>query len=277
MSLNPSAFPAFPQSPLSPRSRSSEKPLPENPEASRVKFDFHMHTLDDPFDQHVYHTIFELLDKAALLRYDALAITLHTSQFQSRTAEEYARERGILLIPGIEQDIEKTHVLLINFPKEASEGIRSFADLAKVKAELARTGAPESLVIAPHPFFPSEVALQEKFWDHKELFDAVEVSGFYHRYWNPNLKAMKAAESLGLPLVGNSDTHTLEQFGKTWSELECAKDTVSILRGIKAGKAVVKGRALAAGEMGIIGWKVIAQGYMKWINYKRTRGWQPVP
>ena len=236
-----------------------------------------MHTLDDPFDNHVYHTVFELLDKAAALAYDALAITLHTRQFQSRAAEEYARERGILLIPGVEQDIEECHVLLINFPKEAADGIRTFADLARVKAELARKGAPESLVIAPHPFFPSGVALQEKFWEHKELFDAIEVSGFFHRLWDPNQKARDAALKLGLPLVGNSDTHTLEQFGKTWSEVRCEKDAVSILRAIKAGKAVIKGRSLKVGEMGVIGWKVIAQGYMKWINYKRKRGWQPVP
>ena len=241
----------------------------------RLKFDFHMHTLDDPFDHHVYHTVFELLDKAEKLAYDALAITLHTRQFQSREAEAYARDRGILLIPGVEQDIEQCHVLLINFPKEAAEGIRTFKDLARVKAELARSGAPESLVIAPHPFFPSGVALKEKFWDHKELFDAIEVSGFYHRFWNPNLKALQAAEKLGLPMVGNSDTHTLEQFGKTWSEVSCVKDTESILKAIKAGKAVVKGRSLAVNEMGVIGWKVIARGYMKWINYKHERGWQP--
>jgi predicted metal-dependent phosphoesterase TrpH len=244
---------------------------------SGLKFDFHMHTLDDPFDHHVYHTVFELLDKAARMEYDALAITLHTRQFHSGEAERYARDRGILLIPGIEQDIEGSHVLLINFPKAAAEGIRSFTDLAGVKAELARSAAPESLVIAPHPFFPSGVALGDKFWDHKDLFDAVEVSGFYHRLWNPNLKAMDAARTLGLPLVGNSDTHTLEQFGKTWSEVECDKDAVSILKAIKAGKARVKGRSLAVGEMGLIGWKVIAKGYMKWIDYKRDRGWRPAP
>lgn len=246
-------------------------------ESGRIKFDFHMHTLDDPYDHHVYHTVFELLDKAAALNYGALAITLHTRQFESREAQAYALERGILLIPGVEQDIEESHVLLINFPKEASEGIRSFADLARVKRELARSGAQETLVIAPHPFFPSGVALGEKFWANKDLFDAVEISGFYHRYWNPNLKAIAAANRLGLPLVGNSDTHTLRQFGTTWSEVNCPRDAESILKAVKAGQAEVKGRALAAAEMGVIGWEVIAQGYMKWINYKRTRGWQPVP
>ena len=226
---------------------------PGIPTVSTVKFDFHIHTLDDPYDQHVYHTVFELLDKAAQLQYDALAITLHTRQFQSRGAQAYALDRGILLIPGVEQDIENCHVLLINFPKEASEGIRTFGDLAQVRAELARSKAPESLVIAPHPFFPSGVALKEKFWDHKDLFDAIEVSGFFHRFWNPNLKAMEASKYLGKPLVGNSDTHTLEQFGKTWSEVVCEKDVGSILRAVKAGKAEVKGRSLAAASSGDVG------------------------
>jgi len=242
-----------------------------------LKFDFHMHTLDDPFDHHVYHTVNELVDKAASLGFGALSITLHTRQFESEAAFAYARERGILLIPGVEQDIEGCHVLLINFPKAESERVASFADLKRLKEKAAKEAGRETLVIAPHPFFPGGVALQERFWQHSSLFDAVEVSGFYHARWNPNHRAIRAAEKLGLPLVGNSDTHTLEQFGKTWSEADCPQDADSILRAIKEGRVAVKGRALDAGEMGRIGWNVIAKGYMKWINYKRTRNWVPSP
>jgi predicted metal-dependent phosphoesterase TrpH len=204
-----------------------------------------------------------------------LSITLHTRQFESEAATRYARERGILLIPGVEQDIEGCHVLLINFPKAAADRVRTFAELERLKEETARAGDRETLVIAPHPFVPGGVTLKEKFWRHSRVFDAVEVSGFYHPKWNPNRKAIAAAEKLGLPLVGNSDTHTLEQFGKTWTEADCAQDAGSILKAVKSGRCAVKGRALDAGEMGRIGWNVIAKGYMKWINYKRTRNWQP--
>ena len=240
-----------------------------------LKFDFHMHTLDDPCDHHVYHTAQELLDKAAALGYGALSITLHTRQLESEDLARYARERGILLVPGVEQDIEGCHVLLINFPKADAEGTTSFDGLRRLKRESALRGGRETLVIAPHPFFPGGVALRERFWEHRDVFDAVEISGFYHARWNPNRKAIRAAEKLGLPLVGNSDTHTLEQFGKTWSEAECPQDADSLLKAIKEGRASVKGRALDAGEMGRIGWNVIAKGYMKWINYKRTRNWRP--
>ena len=242
-----------------------------------VKFDFHMHTLDDPYDNHVYHTVYELIDRAASLNYDALAITLHMRQFQSKSATAYAADRGIILIPGVEQNIEGAHVLLLNFPSEYAEKISNFAELAEARAALKKSGAPENLVVAPHPFFPSGVSLMEKFWGHSTCFDAIEISGFYHRYWNPNLKGMAAAKKLGLPMIGNSDTHTLEQFGKTWSVAACEKDVVSIIRAVKAGQVKVCGHALSAVEMGVIGWKVIAQGYMQWINYKRQRGYQFVP
>ena len=50
-----------------------------------------------------------------------------------------------------------------------------------------------------------------------------------------------------------------------------------VLEAIKAGRARVCGRARTTREMGVIGYKVVARGYMKWINYKRTRGYQPSP
>jgi hypothetical protein len=77
--------------------------------------------------------------------------------------------------------------------------------------------------------------------------------------------------------VGNSDTHTLEQFGTTWSEVDCEQDAASVIRAVKEGRAVVRSRALRAAEMGVIAYKVIARGYMKWIDYKRIRGYRPVP
>lgn len=234
-----------------------------------LKTDFHLHTLDDPYDHHVYHTVYELLDKAAALGYGALAITLHHAQFESREAVEYAEERGILLLPGVERDVEGGHVLLINYPKAVAEKIRTFDDLRRARR-------PEGLVIAAHPFFPGGVSLRDALLRHRDCFDAVEISGFYHRLWNPNRKGRDAARRLGLPLVGNSDTHTLEQFGTTWSEVDCERTPEAIVQAVREGRAAVRGRALEAAEMGVIAYKVVARGYMKWINYKQVRGHVPV-
>jgi len=112
-----------------------------------------MHTLDDTLDNHVYHSALVLSDKAAELHYETLAITLHSRQFLSQKVSEYAAARGILLIRGVEQDIEGMHVLLINFPKDAADGISTFSDLARVKARLELDGAQETLINAAHAFF----------------------------------------------------------------------------------------------------------------------------
>ena len=234
--------------------------------SSSLKFDFHLHTLDDPRDRQVFHTVSELIDKAARLGFGALSVTLHGAQFESKAARQYARDKGILLIPGVEQDVEGSHVLLINFPKSAAEAVRTFADLARAKA-----AHPQALVIAAHPFYPSGTCLREKLLEHGACFDAVEISGYYRRGWDPNERAREAAARLGLPLVGNSDTHTLEQLGTTWSEVDCPRETAALIDAIKAGRAAVRGRPLGLGEMALITWKVVARGYMPWVDYKKQR------
>lgn len=235
-----------------------------------LRCDFHNHTIDDPRDKHVWHTGEELIDRAKAEGLQALAITLHGYQGRPSHLFDYAAERGLTLIPGVEQDIDGCHVLLLNFDRDAANGIRNFADLAAARRE-------DNLVIAAHPFFPGEICLGEKVFEHAELFDALEVTGFYHPQWNPNAKAIAAAKTLNLPVVGNSDTHTLQQCGTTSSRVEIEDSSredviLQIVRGIKKGRVEVESRPLSLFEMGQIGYKVVGKGYMPWVDYKKSRG-----
>src|SRR5471032_890508 len=110
-----------------------------------LKVELHAHTSDDPVDT-IPHTTVELIDHAATLGYDALAITLHDHQLDLRELTPYAADRGIVLIPGVERTIEGRHVLLLNFAR-GTEDVRTFADLARLKKRVS------GLVVAPHPFF----------------------------------------------------------------------------------------------------------------------------
>ena len=116
-----------------------------------LKIDLHTHTADDPFD-HISYTTKELIDRAAFLGFDALAITLHDKQLAIEGLIPYASERGIVLIRGIERTIEGKHVLLLNF-RRGAEDVHSFEDLARLKQH------EPGLVIAPHPFFPASSCL----------------------------------------------------------------------------------------------------------------------
>lgn len=193
-----------------------------------LKVDLHTHTADDPADPIPYHTQ-ELIDRAAELGFDCLAITLHDQQLDPAPFRAYAASRNILLIPGIERTIEGRHVLLLNYSR-AAESIGSFEALATLRTR------ERGLVIAPHPFFPAVSALRGALTRHAHLFDAVEWNGMFTRVLNFNVAAERWARRHGKPVVGNGDVHRLEQLGTTYSLVDAAPDPAAICDAIAAGR-----------------------------------------
>src|SRR5688572_18609197 len=150
-----------------------------------LKVELHAHTADDPIDR-IPHSACELIDRAAALRYDAVAITLHDRQLDVSSLDDYAAARGIVLIPGIERTVGGKHVLLLNF-SEAAEEVTSLDDIARLRRR------ERGLVIAPHPFFPSPTALMSALDDQADLFDAVEWNAMFTRVVNFNRRARQWA------------------------------------------------------------------------------------
>jgi predicted metal-dependent phosphoesterase TrpH len=201
-----------------------------------LKVDLHTHTSDDPLDRIPYSSE-ALIDRAVVLGYDALAITLHDRQLDDARLTTYAAERGIVLIPGIERTIEGRHVLLLNFSR-ASEGVRTFHDLARLKER------EDGLVIAPHPYFPAPSSLFRDLTRHGDVFDAVEYNAMYTRSLNFNLPAERWALAHGRPMVGNSDVHRFAQFGTTYSLVDAGAGPEAICHAIRAGRVRVESRPL---------------------------------
>jgi predicted metal-dependent phosphoesterase TrpH len=197
-----------------------------------LKIDFHTHTADDPLD-HIPHTTKELIARAALLHFDALAVTLHDRQLAIDALIPYAKDRGVLLIPGIERTIEGKHVLLLNFSR-AVEDVHSFDDLARLKQR------ERGLVIAPHPFFPTSSCLGALMDRYAELFDAVEYNGMFTTAVNFNRAAVRWAGQHGKPVVGNGDVHRLRQLGTTYSMVDAPADPDAICDAVLQGKARVE-------------------------------------
>jgi len=204
-----------------------------------IKVELHAHTDEDPADR-IPHTIRELVDHAVSLGYGALAVTLHDRYFDPAPHAAYARERGLLLLPGIERTIARRHILLINFPRECA-GVRTFNDLATLKHRHS-----DGLIVAPHPFYPTPSALARMMNRHLSLIDAVEVNAMFTSWLDFNRGAKAWAERHGKPLVGNTDLHLLEQMGTTYSMVDAAPDAAAICAAIKQGRVQVQAAPLSS-------------------------------
>jgi predicted metal-dependent phosphoesterase TrpH len=201
-----------------------------------LKVELHTHTSDDPIDR-IPHTVPELIDRAAVLGYHAVAVTLHERELDLRRFAAHAGDRGIVLIPGVERTIEGRHVLLLNFPRGAAD-VRTFDDLARLKRSAA------GLVVAPHPFFPAPTCLGRDLDRHSGLFDAVEYNAMFTASVNFNHRAVRWAARHGKPLVGNCDVHRLRQLGSTYSLVDAEPHPDAICAAIAAGRVRVESRPL---------------------------------
>lgn len=205
-----------------------------------LKADMHMHAKEDEQD-FIQYTAQEAVDKAVSNGFDILSFTFHDKFFYDGI-KEYAEKKGILLIPGIEKQIEGKHVLLYNFKPEELEQIRHFEDLKLFKKK-------NNLVIAPHPFYKKSVCMGRKLKKYKELFDGIEMCYFYNHIINFNKKAIKFARKHKKPVIATSDLHLMENFGTNYTLIDSEKDINSVITAIKEGRVMVKTKPLTLFEM----------------------------
>src|SRR5213596_995455 len=128
-----------------------------------LKAELHSHCSLDPVDYKLCkHSPGGLIEEAARLGYEVLAITCHNLDVWNEDLSEYARSLGITLIPGMEVNVEgPKHTLVYNF----RTGCENLNTLDKIRA---RSGK-DTMVIAPHPFFPGKVCLNDLLEQHVGL------------------------------------------------------------------------------------------------------------
>ena len=207
-----------------------------------LKSDLHLHTAEDPLDR-IRYSSKELISKAADEGFDVISITNHHKMTFNQDLFSYAHERGILLIPGVELTIKRRHVLVLNPPP-----FKTCSDFPS----LSRLRRPETLIIAPHPYFPGTYSLNGYLLRYLHLFDALEYCHFYSPRINFNQRAVEVSRSFGFPLVGNSDAHFLSQLGTTYSFIYAEKNLEAIFEAIRQNRVKVATRPLKTFEMGSI-------------------------
>lgn len=210
-----------------------------------LKAQFHVHSKSDKKD-YIKTSEKQLIDEAAKLGYQVMAFTCHNSVIFTDDLKKYAEEKGILLIPGIEKEIENCHVVILNACKEA-EKIHTFNDLKNYKKK-----NPNILIFAPHIYYPHNFFIKHwhKMIKYLDLFDAIEHSHFYTKTFNLyNEKAHILAKKYNIPIIGTSDNHIIKYFDKTFSIIDAEKNWESIAQAIKNGKIELKTEPMTMTEM----------------------------
>lgn len=196
-----------------------------------LKAELHTHVNDDPKDKKwITYSARELVEEALRKKFDVLAVTCHNLVYQNEELKRYARQKGLLLIFGVERDIENKHVLLYNLTPQEAEKIKTFEDLAQLKK------LRDVFTIAAHPPYLGASCLRAKIYQYPDLFDAWEHSFLHTRWLNPNKMMLKRAREWHKPVVGNSDVHLITDLGRTYTLIDAEKDEEAVFQAIKENK-----------------------------------------
>ena len=207
-----------------------------------LKAELHAHCNLDPADyRFCRYSPEQLISRAAELGYEILALTCHDKDLWTQSLSDYAQQLGITLIPGMEVAVEGSrHVLVYNF-HTGSQKLNTLENIRNFSRE-------DTLVIAPHAFYPGSMALQGLLERNADIFDAIEYSGFYIRGISFNQRSINFSRKTGKPLVGFGDIHYLWQLDRTYTWIYAEPDIASIINAVKQGHVRLETSPLSLGE-----------------------------
>jgi len=178
-----------------------------------------------------------LLEQAAAVGLDALAVTDHDEYEASARAAEIADEYGLVGIPGMEVTSEAGHVLALGVDRPVP------ADLPFVET-LDRIREAGGVAVVPHPFQESRHGVASKVSrDELASADAIEVYNSRLITGRANRQAERFADERGLPKTAGSDAHIAEMVGQAITRVETdERSCEAILDAVRAGRTSVEGR-----------------------------------
>jgi predicted metal-dependent phosphoesterase TrpH len=189
--------------------------------------DLHIHTRRGSFCSRL--STKDLVRQAKEMHLDAVCVTDHNTTKAVEKVKRIGEEQGLLVLGGIEVRCREGDVLVFGLIKSPHSGIT-----AKDLVELVhREGG---VAIPAHPFRSSAPSLGESIFEIHG-FDAVEVLNG-NSTDEENRRALEAAQRLGLPGTGGSDSHSFKQVGRCVTEFEDDKirNEMDLVAAIKGGR-----------------------------------------
>ena len=193
-----------------------------------MRLDLHSHSRYSPDSK---------LDPAEIVRVaksrglDGIAITDHNAVEGAAKAWDYARGIGVTVVRGTEVSTKEGHVLAYGVREPIPRDLSSRETVERIVAD---GGIP----VAAHPY---------RFWSGlgEEATVAAPFAAYEVRNARTlrrgNAKASALAASKGVPGIGGSDAHFLEEIGRAVTVVEDASTEVEVLEAVRRGSARAEG------------------------------------
>lgn len=187
-----------------------------------MKIDLHCHSK---------HSRDNLLEPEAAIRaahrrgLDGLCFTEHDSQWASWPAELVEAPEGFVVLRGVEISTDAGHLLaygLVDDRWNLWDRTR-YLPAREVIAVVHRLGG---ICVAAHPFRG-----YDSMWPQAEELEGVDAIETHNGRDGVTAqeKAVALADKLGVPSIGGSDAHRVEQVGLAYTELDSEPSTMSDL------------------------------------------------
>ncbi|MDY6818814.1 MAG: PHP domain-containing protein [Halobacteriales archaeon] len=178
-----------------------------------------------------------ILQQAAAVGLDAIAITDHDEIEASLVAVERALDYGLIGIPGTEVTTKAGHVLALGVESTLPEGRDYMATIQEIRE---RGG----ISIVPHPFQNSRSGVAAHI-SAAELAsaDAIEVYNSRLLTGRGNRRASQFARKHDMPMTAGSDAHISEMVGQAITHIDTDEHSVdAILTAIREGRTEIEGK-----------------------------------
>lgn len=178
-----------------------------------------------------------ILEQAAAIGLDAIAITDHDEIAASIEAVEMAPQYGLIGIVGMEVSSAVGHILALGIESIIPPGL-SYDDT------LSHIHDQGGIAVIPHPFQASRHGVGPHVTTQQlTMADAIEVYNSRLFTGRANRQAERFAREHKLPMTAGSDAHIAEMVGQAVTEIDTSDPTAQgILSAVRAGKTSVVGK-----------------------------------
>ncbi|MFD1641538.1 PHP domain-containing protein [Halohasta litorea] len=178
-----------------------------------------------------------LVEQAAAVGLDALAVTDHDEIDASIEAAEVAADHGLIGIVGMEVSSAAGHILAFGIEELIPPGLSYDETLERIHDQ-------GGIAVIPHPFQKSRHGVAPHVTeDQLASADAIEVYNSRLFTGRSNRQAERFAIERGLPMTAGSDAHISELVGQAITEVGADDRTPeAILEAIRHGRTSVIGQ-----------------------------------